>query len=263
MGRLNRCVAAEARPQAVDGLTIHATIRGAGEPLVLVHGLGTSGASWSRNVEALACCARVYAVDLPGFGASDKPAAILPPERLADHLAGWCHATGIVRADFAGHSLGGEVCLWLALNHPDLVHRLVLASSTGGAPRAGLVRRVGRLLLDGLREPPSFMPVLLRAYWQARPWRMLQTAWRSQSPDLLRHLPEIAAPTLVVWGRRDPVVPLCEARRLASALPDARLAIVEEGAHGLIFDAPDQFNELVCEFLRSPAEKELGAGVRA
>ncbi len=250
----------------VEGLVLRATVMGTGDPLVLVHGLGTSAASWSRNVDALAGCARVYAVDLPGFGESDKPAATLPPDRLADLLAAWCQAAGIRRADFAGHSLGGEVVLWLAHRHPALVRRMVLAGSTGAAPRASLVRRVGRLLLDGLREPPSFMPVLLRAYWQARPWRMLQTALRSRSPDLLRILPQIEAPALVVWGRRDPVVPLREARRLATALPDAHLAIVEEGAHGVIFDAPDRFNELVCEYLRSSAGKvrdgEVGARPR-
>lgn len=245
----------------VEGLTIRATAHGTGHPLVLVHGLGTSAASWSRNVEALARCAAVYAVDLPGFGVSEKPAATLPPERLADLLAAWCRAAGIARADFAGHSLGGEVCLWLAHRHPDLVRRLVLAASTGAAPRAGLARRVGRLLLDGVREPPGFLPVLLKAYWQARPWRIFETARRSRSPDLLRVLPKIAAPTLVVWGRRDPVVPLCEARRLASALPDARFSIVEDAAHGLIFDAPDRFNELVCAFLCTSAGDPGGESV--
>lgn len=252
------CVEAE-----VEGLAIRATVYGSGDPLVLVHGLGTSAASWSRNVEALARCAKVYAIDLPGFGVSEKPHESLPPDRLADVLAAWCEAVGIARADFAGHSLGGEVCLWLAFRHPGLVGRLVLAASTGAAPRAGLLRRVGRLLIDGAREPIGFMPVLLKAYWQARPWRMIETARRSRSPDLLRVLPKVAAPTLVVWGRRDPVVPHCEARRLASALPDARLAIIEDGAHGLIFDAPDRFNELVCAFLRSPAAEAGGEPVRA
>ena len=265
-----RCVPAAPRSGAhdhleveVDGLTIHATVTGHGAPLVLVHGLGTSSASWARNLDALAGCARVYAIDLPGFGQSEKPADALPPDRLADLLAGWCQAAGVKRATFVGHSLGGEVCLWLAHRHPALVQRLVLASSTGAAARAGLARRLGRLLLDGVREPLSFMPVLLRAYWQARPWRILETARRSRSPALLRVLSTIRVPALVVWGRRDPVVPLCEARRLAAALPDARFAIVEDAAHGLIFDAPDRFNELVCAFLRSSDEASHGATIHA
>lgn len=246
---------------AIDGITIRATVQGAGEGLVLVHGLGTSAASWARNVDALAACARVYAVDLPGFGESGKPAASLPPERLADLLAAWCVAADIRRADFAGHSFGGEVCLWLAHRHPGLARRLVLVASTGAAPRAGLVRRLARLAVDVLREPPGFLPVLARAYLQARPWRILATARRSRTPDLARILPTIDVPTLVVWGRRDPVVQHREARRLARALPDARFTVVEEGAHGLIFDAPDRFNELVCAFLRSVAGNPRGADV--
>ena len=247
----------------VRGLTVRATAYGEGPPLVLVHGLGTSAASWSRNVGALARCARVYAVDLPGFGESEKPADALPPPALADLLAAWCDAAGIRDAVFAGHSLGGEVVLWLAYRRPDLARGLVLAGSTGAARRPGLTRRLGRLLLDGLREPPGFMPTLLRAYWQARPWRILATANRSCPPALLRALPAIHAPALVVWGRKDPVVPLLEARRLAAALPDARFAIVEEGAHGVIFDAPDRFNELACAFLRSLAPTRHGETIRA
>jgi pimeloyl-ACP methyl ester carboxylesterase len=242
----------------VDGLTVRAQVQGEGEPLVLVHGLGTSAATWAKNIDALARCARVYAVDLPGFGESEKPEEILPPDRLADLLAAWCRAAGISRASFAGHSIGGEICLWLAHRHPDLPVRLVLAASTGAAPRAGLTRRLGRLLIDGAREPLRFMPVLLRAYWQARPWRIYETARRSRSPELLRMLPTIRVPTLVAWGRRDPVVSYAEARRLAAALPDARLAVIEGGAHGLIFDAPDRFNELVCAFLTN-----LDAGARS
>lgn len=239
----------------VEDLTIYATVQGEGPPLVLVHGLGLSSESWALNVEELARCARVYAVDLPGCGASDKPAEALAPHRLAEVLCQWCDAEGIATAAFAGHSLGGEVCLWLAVKRPDLVDRLVLAASTGACPRGDLVGRLGSLLADAVHEPVAFAPRLLKSYLQARPWRILQTARGTRSPELLRLLGTIQAPALVICGRHDAVVPLQESKRLARALPNARLAIVEDGAHGLIFDAPESFNGLVCGFLgdRSPA----------
>lgn len=237
----------------VDGLMIRATVQGEGPPLVLVHGLGLSAESWALNLEALSSCARVYAVDMPGCGESDMPAEALAPHRLAELLCGWCDAAGITRAAFAGHSLGGEVCLWLAYKRPDLVDRLVLAASTGACPRGDLLGRFGQLLADAVHEPLSFTPRLLKSYLRARPWRIVQTARGTRSPELLGLLGGIQAPALVICGRLDAVVPLAESRRLARALPNGRLAIVEEGAHGLIFDAPEPFNGLVSEFLADPA----------
>jgi pimeloyl-ACP methyl ester carboxylesterase len=233
----------------VRGWRLRVLEAGAGDPIVLVHGLGTSSAYWRHNIRALAACGRVLAVDLPGFGKSDTPDGILRPEDLADVLYMWCEQLGIERATFLGHSMGGEVCLWLAAKHPQLVDRLVLAGSTGAPDCAPLWRRMAKLAHDGLREPFSFLPVLMRAYWQAGPWRMIQTARASNPARLERHLGEVQAETLVLWGANDPVIPVDEALCLSRRLPNARLVVVADGAHGLIFDAPDAFNRAVCDFL--------------
>lgn len=233
----------------VDGLMVRATVMGAGPPVVLVHGLGTSGDCWTHNVDALAACSRLYIVDLPGFGDSDTPSEILAPDRLAERLARWCLAQDLQHASFIGHSLGGEVCMWLAATYPTMVDRLVLAASTGASPHASLPGRLGRLVIDGLREPLSVLPTLVSAYVKAGPRRMLGTILASDTEALARRLAGIHAETLVVWGARDPVIPLEEARELAGAIPRGRLAVIEEGAHGLIFDAPERFNQLVCGFL--------------
>jgi pimeloyl-ACP methyl ester carboxylesterase len=152
--------------------------QGEGTPIVLVHGLGTSASTWRRNLQALSGCGRVYAVDLPGFGESDDPDGIHGAAQQAIVLHAWCRAMGIRRAHFIGHSLGGEVCIWLAIRHPELVDKLVLAGSTGAPVRSNHLAKLARLLRDGLREPLSFMPVLLRAYAQAGPWRIGHTALR-------------------------------------------------------------------------------------
>jgi pimeloyl-ACP methyl ester carboxylesterase len=222
---------------------------GAGTPIVLVHGLGTSGAYWRHNVDALARCGRVIAVDLPGFGESDTPAVVLSAERLAVVLYLWCQAMNIREAHFIGHSLGGEVCLWLAARYPALVGKLVLAGSTGAPDGPSLPRRLGKLLRDGAREPLAFLPVLMRAYMQAGPWRIWRTAQSSDPDQLAPLLGGIQAETLVLWGANDPVIPLCEARSLARGMPNGRLTIIADGAHGLIFDAPDACNRAVCAFL--------------
>lgn len=236
----------------VDGLLVRATVTGAGPPLVLVHGLGTSGRCWKHNLAALAGCATLYVVDLPGFGESDKPDEVLAPEQLAGVLARWCLALDLHKVRVIGHSLGGEVCLWLAATYPTLVERVIVAGSTGW-PRASLAHRLKGLVLDGFREPLHFLPTLLEAYAKAGPARMVRTIQASEPERLARELPRIAAPTLVVWGARDPVITLDEASAMACAIRRGRLAIIEQGAHGIIFDAPRRFNRLVCRFLAEPA----------
>lgn len=237
------------RHVTVDGCRMRTLVAGEGPPLVLVHGLGTSALSWERNMEALTRCGCVYAVDLPGFGASDAPPRVLSAEELADTLELWCATMDLPRATFLGHSLGGEVCMWLAAKYPHRVDRLILASPTGARSRFGLTRRFGRLVADGIKEPFSFLPTLFKAYYQAGPRRIYRTAMASDPERLASHLGEIRAPTLVLWGRHDPVVPLYEARQLARAIPGARLSILTDGAHGLIFDAHEDFNEAVCRFI--------------
>lgn len=233
----------------VDGLLLRTRVLGAGRPIVLVHGLGTSARSWRRNIEALSRCGRLYVVDLPGFGESDTPPDVLAPRHLAGVLARWCLAVDVQHATFIGHSLGGEVCMWFAATYPTMVDGLVLAASTGVRNPHPLPLRFLHLLADGLREPPTFLPTLLKAYWKAGPVRMLGTI-RSSDPDaLLPELGKIVAPTLVVWGQRDPVIGLEEARTLTCQIPQGRLAVIEDGAHGIIFDAPERFNQLVCAFL--------------
>lgn len=242
----------------VGPYALHTTIAGAGPPVVLVHGLGTSRLSWKRNLEQLSRCARVYAPDLPGFGGSEGPWPPLPARGHAEVLAGWCRAIGLERAAFVGHSMGGEVILWLAIDQPAIVSRLVLAASTGGSTKKQVWRRFGRLILDGAREPASFLPTLIGAYWKAGPWTIYRTAHATDPAPLLRELHRIEVPTLVAWGDRDPVISREEAEHMAHRLPAGRLAVIEGGAHGLIFDAPEAFNGLVCEFLELPGPMETG-----
>lgn len=249
MGRERDPIAAKAYGVRVGPWRLRVLEQGEGTPIVLVHGLGTSAATWRRNLNQLAGCGRVLAVDLPGFGESDDPQGVHCASQMATVLYAWCRAMDIHRAHFIGHSLGGEVCLWLAAKHPELVDKLVLAGSTGAPVRPNHVVKLARLLRDGLREPLWFMPVLLRAYAQAGPWRIGRTALRSDPTRLAPHLPDIHAETLVLWGANDPVIPLGEARALVRRLPGARLVVVVDGAHGLIFDAPATFNRAVSEFL--------------
>lgn len=142
----------ESRALTVDGVNIHYFCGGSGSPLVLVHGLGSSAAvEFYFNLEALAAHHRVLAIDLPGFGRSDKPILEYTIELFTRAVRELMLCEDVKRAALMGVSMGGRVALGLALESPEMVERLILVDALGvGAPRRVLAYRL--LLTKGLGE---------------------------------------------------------------------------------------------------------------
>jgi pimeloyl-ACP methyl ester carboxylesterase len=181
----------ESRTVTMDGLKIHYFCGGSGTPLVLVHGLGSSAAvEFYYNLEPLAARHRVLAIDLPGFGRSDKPALDYTIELFVKAVSDLMTSEGVERAAVIGVSMGGRVALGLALESPALVERLVLVDSLGvGAPRRVLSYRIlltkglGELTLRGTaRALRQMNPAIIRRFWG---WYLrrpggLQTIWSDE-----------------------------------------------------------------------------------
>src|SRR5260370_39534468 len=127
----------ESRKVTIDGVNIHYVCGGSGPPLVLVHGLGSSAAvEFYYNLEPLAAHHRVLAIDLPGFGKSDKPMLQYTIQLFVKAVLALMKSEGLERAAVMGVSMGGRVALGLALESPELVERLVLVDALGvGSPR--------------------------------------------------------------------------------------------------------------------------------
>ena len=231
-----------------EPLTLHYTRSGHGPPLVLVHGLGLSHAEWVKNIHHFEQHATVYAVDLPGFGASDNPSRVLNTRELAEAVHCFLAVLQLDTVLCMGHSLGGNVCLWLAYLYPQRVKALVLAATPGSDPAPSPWARMPRLLVDTALEPLSFMPRLLSAYARARPVRTLQTLYASDVNAILRNPRRITQPVLLVNGRYDLVVRLQEGNLWKQRLPRARLCIIP-AAHGLNFDNPRAFHDCCTPFL--------------
>src|SRR5262245_44334445 len=121
-------IAIEHRRAQVGPAVIHYQVAGAGEPLVLVHGLSGSSRWWGRNIGALARHFQVYMIDLIGFGASRNRHPFVLAE-AAGHLIRWMDQLGIARASFVGHSMGGFISAELAADAPARVERLVLVDA--------------------------------------------------------------------------------------------------------------------------------------
>jgi 3-oxoadipate enol-lactonase len=258
-------------PAIVD---LHFTVFGTrpGPPLVLLHGLASSGADWELQVPAFTAIARVIAPDLRGHGHSPMGLGRPSVAAMAADVAALLARLGEPPAHVVGLSLGGCVAQMLALGHPERVRSLVLVNTFGRLPVAGAggLRRFaqrGWLLLtapmpavaahvaQGLFPRPEQAPA--RAVAVARlgtmPRRAYLTALRaiagfnSLSSGRLAGL---RCPVLVVCGDRDQTVPRRAVDALCAALPTAELAVVADSGHATPIDQPEAFNRLVLDFVQ-------------
>src|SRR3954447_7384298 len=217
-------------------------------PVILVHGLVIS----SRYMEPLAGVLgrhfTVLAPDLPGFGESTKPRHALTLPELADCLYSWLRARGIERAALIGNSFGCQILAELALRHPEVVDRLVLQGPTTDPAARHLPVQIWRDFVNGRREPRPMGPLSRIDYAKAGLARAFATMRMLVRDRIEDKLPHIQAPTLVVRGSRDPVVPQEWAERAADLLPKGRLAIVEGGTHTLNYAYPHAFASTILPF---------------
>ena len=194
---------------------------------MLVHGLVIP----SRYMVPLAPDFPVYAPDLPGFGESDKPRRVLAVPELAEALHAWMRAIGLPRAALVANSFGCQIVAELAARHPEAVDRLVLQGPTVDAGARSLPVQVWRTLRNGRMEPPALGRISAVDYAKAGLGRAVRTTRAMMRDRIEDKLPRVRAPTLVVRGSRDPVVPQAWAERVARTLSDGRLVVVEGGAH--------------------------------
>lgn len=218
-------------------------------PIVLIHGLVIASRYMLPTARALVPLCSVYAVDLPGYGWSAKPRHPLSIAQLADALAEWMQALSIRQADFVGNSFGCQILASLAVRHPSRVHRLVLQGPTIDPEARSLMRQIGRLIQNSRRESPGLGSLMLRDYWQAGIRRIVATIRMALRDRIEERLPQITAPTLVVRGEHDPLVPERWASRVTDLLPCGKLVTLPGCAHTINYTAPDAFVRAMRPFL--------------
>jgi poly(3-hydroxyalkanoate) depolymerase len=271
--------AAYALPEPVDGQDVVTDLDVAGHrlrvavhpgapgrrPLVLVNGIGASLELLDPLVGALDPDRPVIRFDVPGIGGSPMPWVPLPMAGLAALVAGILDALGHARADILGLSWGGGIAQQFALQHPDRTGKLALVSTGTGVmmvparltvlakmltPRRyndrSYRREEGAEIYQGESQAAveavfaRVLPVRARAYMFQL---MALATWTS-----LPVLPLIAAPTLLLNGRRDPVIPVVNAHIMAGLLPRATLHL-HEGGHLGILTRPQELGGVLEEFL--------------
>jgi pimeloyl-ACP methyl ester carboxylesterase len=270
--------AAAQRWHELDGSWVNVVELGAGPPLLLVHGLSGCWQNWLETIPQLARTRRVIALDLPGFGASPMPREPITISGYARLLERLCDVLEVDAAAVVGNSMGGFVAAELALASPQRVERLGLISALGvsndalrrepalvagralamtmawGATRLELLARrprLRRLALRFVAEHPEAMPAPL-AYevmrGSGKPGFLPALEACLEYP-IRDRLPEVACPTLILWGESDHIIPVKDADRFERLIPDARKVILPDTGHVAMLERPELVNSLLRGFL--------------
>jgi pimeloyl-ACP methyl ester carboxylesterase len=269
----------------IGSIELYYEEHGSGDPLLLVMGLAADAQAWMFQLPAFAQRYRTIVFDNRGVGRSSKPSGPYTIHEMADDAAGLLTRLGIQRAHVVGVSMGGMIAQELALRHPERVRGLVLAC-TYPEPDAdierqqklsinqfgGSVSSTGEMQIDlTALDPMSFfqhllprvfnqsfidaeLPKLMQLFGGALQWGFSMEAILGQVAAVMGHratdrLHGIGAPTLVITGDADLLIPPANSDILARHIPGAKLMKIPGGSHGFNFETPDVFNRAVLDFL--------------
>lgn len=253
-----------------EGLDIYFEEFGQGQPLLLIHGLGSSSRDWELQIPEFEQHFRVIAVDLRGHGRSDKPLGSYSMRQFAGDAVQVLRALGAVPAHVLGISLGGMVAFQLALDFPDLIDKLVIVNSVPELRPRNLADRLGfwqRLLIIRLSGMEKMGEVLAKRFLPRpeqealreifiRRWSendkaaylaSLKSAFGWSVRDRLR---EIKTPTLVIGAEEDYFSTALK-EDYTALMPYASLVVIPDSRHALPAEKPEEFNRLVLDFLTS------------
>ncbi len=244
----------ESKWTIVNGLSIYARVSIAPVPvedsaIVMVHGLVVSSRYMVPTAIRLAPYYHVYALDLPGFGKSDKPLHVLNITELSDVLADWMQAIGLKQATLLGNSMGSQVIANLALRHPERIVRAILIAPTMDPQARTAYQEIVRWLLNATREPLSLFPIVIRDYLNAGFRRFVRTFLYALQDRIEEHLPHVQGPALVVRGSYDTIVPQRWAEEAARLLPQGQLVVIPRAAHDVNYDSPVELTRVVRAFM--------------
>lgn len=259
---------------------------GSGPPLLLVHGLMTSSYSWRYALEPLGQHYTLYVVDMPGAGSSSMPAAHYAAEALSDVLAAFIDSLRLGPCSVVGNSMGGYICMWLAMRRPSLVKKLVNLHSPG-VPTPRMWALWAAIRIPGAQAALKFVVARNPERWvhrnvhyfdeslksleeikeYARPLHTAEgrNAFVASLRDTLDPFAfrrfaaslhsrrnawcDFPVPLMLMYARQDPMVPPEVGRMLGAMIPAARFVWLEDASHFAHVDAIDRFAPSVLAFL--------------
>ncbi|MBE2202552.1 MAG: alpha/beta fold hydrolase [Anaerolinea sp.] len=260
-----------------NGINMYYETHGSGAPLLLISGLGYNQWQWHKMVPGLAEQFQVITFDNRGVGQTDKPAGPYSAALLAADAVGLLQALGIERAHVMGHSMGGFIAQEMALSYPEMVDKLILASTNFGGPRhLPITQEAMAVLMDVTSDPvtrfKNGLVVSTAPGWSEDNPAMIDEwlRWRVANPidpaayqaqmavglGLLAEascfeskLPNVQAETLILFGAHDKVVPPGNADLLAAKIPHSTIHILPNAGHFFPIETPEEANGVIGGFL--------------
>jgi len=249
-------------------IALHYEVTGKGEPVLFIHGLGSSGRDWEMQVDFFSQNYQVVVFDLRGHGESDKPAGPYSIPLFAANTAGLMEALGIAPAHVVGISLGGMIALQLAVDRPELVKSLVVVNSgpefvvrTFKERLAVLqrfliarllgMRKMGEVLSQRLLPKPEHeaLRAIFVQRWAENDPRAYRDAMRAiVGWSVAGRLGEIDIPTLVIAADQD-YTPVAAKEAYVAKMPRAELVVIRDARHAVTVERPAEFNAVVAAFL--------------
>ena len=267
----------------VDGVRTRSLRVGKGPPVLFLHGTCSHLEVFAGNFAAYAragLCA--YAIDMLGHGYTDKPDHDYEVRDYVDHVRRYLDAVGIDRVHLVGEALGGWVAAWFASEHPGrtLSLQLVCSGGTRAVPevmariratteravceddRSYTYERLATLFFDRTRLSDEIVEARYRIYHQAEFRRALPHLLCLQNMSVRQRnlltpdrLERIAAPTLIFWGRSNPMGDVSEAESIQRAIPGSRLVIFDRCGHFPQLEYPDRFNQESIRFIEGVSDR--------
>ncbi len=251
----------------VGDIQMYYEIQGKGQPLVLIHGLGSSTQDWDAQVAEFANSYQVITFDLRGHGQSDKPEGPYTMSMYSDDVAKLLDALKIGPAHIVGVSLGGGIAFQFAIDHPDKTKTVTIVNSapTLGDPaqaRPEIERRVAIVQQAGMRAMgQALAPALFPKPEHAALRETFIEAWAQNDPrayiaatrsmldwNVVPQLGMIRCPVLVIAADQD-YSPVAVKEAYVKLMPNAKLVVIADSHHGVPVERPAEFNKVLGEFL--------------
>lgn len=258
----------------VDTIDVHYKMAGEGKPLLILHGWGSSSASWTKVANELAQKGfQVIVPDLPGFGRTSAPLPRRSPrgeggeeiwgvQEYADFVSQFAEKLGIEKFILSGHSFGGQIAIQFAVQHRALLEKLILLAPAairyGPSWSALILGYTAKLVGLFLYIAPSHIRNTIKYTFykmvQRRDYVKAQGIMKDVFKKVIRQdlstiFPKITTPTLIIWGDRDDLTPLQYAYIMKEKIKNSELEIMRGQKHNLHLSAPERLSEIILRYL--------------
>ena len=250
--------------KTINGLNINYFERGEGELVLLLHGWGSNITLFENMTAILERKYKVIAMDMPGFGESDEPAEPWCVDDYVDFVLEFLKGYDFKKITLLGHSFGGRVIIKMCSRDlPFEIEKVILVDSAGVKPEKTASQKAKQSVYKATRKIYS-SPIVSKLFpdalenlrkrngsadYNAASPVMRQTLVKVVNEDLCELMPNVKAPTLLVWGSNDDATPLSDAKKMEQLMPEAGLVVFEGAGHYSFLECAPHFGRVLASFM--------------